>query len=332
MDLKINQPLVSVLLPIHNESPYFNESSKSILEQTYKNIELIIIYDGNNANLYNSFTSSDKRISFLHGNKKGIAAALNLGIKFSKGEYIARMDVDDISYLNRIEDQLKFLLKNALDVCSTNLKLIPNNRILFFPESDNEIKFWLTFASTLAHPGIFIKSNILKQFQYNELLPAAEDYDLWTRIAKEGYIFGNIKTPVLQYRIHNNQGSTLNKLQPIESIKIANNYSNNYFHKPVLILSKNNFGFNDNYTQENAIDLIINILILAKENNINIYSGERYILSIFSKINNINFNIIKIILQLNKIIPFSIKSKLLFYSIFRILLYKININTLLKNI
>ena len=312
MDLKINTPLVSVILPIHNESPYFNESSKSILEQTHKNIELIIIYDGSNPNLYKHFTSSDKRIIFLQGNKKGIAAALNLGIKFSNGEYIARMDVDDISYPNRIEDQLKFLLKHALDVCSTNLKLIPNNRILFFPESDNEIKFWLTFASTLAHPGIFIKSKIFKQFQYNELLPAAEDYDLWTRIAKAGYTFGNIKTPVLQYRIHNNQGSTLNKLQPIESIKIANNYSNNYFHKPVLILSKNNFGFNNNYTQENAIDLIINILILAKEKNIKIYSGERYIYSIFSKIDNINFNIFNDILQLNKLIPFSIKSKLLF--------------------
>ena len=127
MDTNLDSPLISILLPIYGESVYFEESLYSILVQSYKNFELLIIYDGDYSKMYEKYVLIDNRIIFIDGKKKGISAALNLGVLHAKGEYIARMDVDDMSSVDRIEEQLKYLIKNDLDICGSNLKLFPDS-------------------------------------------------------------------------------------------------------------------------------------------------------------------------------------------------------------
>lgn len=108
--MKFSNKLVSVIMPVFNpRKTQFELAVKSILNQTYRNIELIIINDGSNNGFdFNSISNLDERIRVIGlKTNHGISFAINLGIKHANGSYIARMDADDISFLNRIENQIK---------------------------------------------------------------------------------------------------------------------------------------------------------------------------------------------------------------------------------
>ena len=106
-------PLVSVIMHVYNSSEYLIESIESILNQTFRNFELIIINDGSTDESEKIIKSyADKRIVFFIQENKGLASTLNRGINQARGNWIARMDADNISYPNRLEEQLKFLINN----------------------------------------------------------------------------------------------------------------------------------------------------------------------------------------------------------------------------
>ena len=114
--MSINLPLVSVLMPVYNSKNYIEESINSILSQTYKNIEIILINDGCNDGteiILKAFSKSHSNIKLYNQDNIGYCNSINNGIQYCSGEYIARMDADDIMIFNRIEKQVNYLLNHT---------------------------------------------------------------------------------------------------------------------------------------------------------------------------------------------------------------------------
>lgn len=214
---------ISIIMSVYNETEKELELSiDSILQQTYKNIEFIIILDNPlNMNLYNKikqYSEKDKRIKFYSNLKNmGLAKSLNKGIELSTGKYIARMDADDISIETRLEKQIKFLKKNedvyliggqAEQIDENNKKI----RELKYECNYMLIKKIIKYRSCFLHPTIMFKRELLENIKGYRNFPCAQDYDLFYRIIDSGYKCENLPDKILKYRIRKNSISNEKKL------------------------------------------------------------------------------------------------------------------------
>lgn len=207
----MNNPLVSVILPCYNAEDFIEASIKSIMDQTYSNLEIIAIDDCSTDNTFSILqilSKNDNRIKILQNEKNaGLVSSLNNGIINAKGKYIARMDADDISLPQRIERQIKFMEQHVdVALCGSDYLTInsKNKEIgkISFPSENEEIKAALLFTNAFAHPTVVIRKEILERCgPYEEGLVPAEDYELWIRIA-ENYKIANIPAYLLKYRVH----------------------------------------------------------------------------------------------------------------------------------
>ena len=116
----INQPLVSVVIPFYSGIEWLFEAIESVLAQTYENIEIIIINDGSPEDLSEFVKEYNDKIRYVHQENRGAAAARNVGINLSKGEYIAFLDADDIWMPNKLKEQIYLMIKNKADWSHTN--------------------------------------------------------------------------------------------------------------------------------------------------------------------------------------------------------------------
>lgn len=128
-----SKPLVSVIMPCYNATSYLKEAIESIIEQTYKKLEIIVINDGstdNTLSILKEYTRMDSRLKIINQtSNQGLVSSLNLGIGKATGDYIARMDADDVSILNRIERQINFLQLNPdIDAVSCGFYYIKTNQ------------------------------------------------------------------------------------------------------------------------------------------------------------------------------------------------------------
>lgn len=204
--------LVSVLLPLYNEPIAFaKEAIDSILKQTYQNLEIILLLDNPQneelKKLITDYKGQDERVR-IHVNEenRGLPATLNAGINLATGDYIARMDGDDISVSTRIEKQLNYLLEHPkIDLIGSNAYIINEDgeeigeyRKL---QTDFSQKVMLRKASTnMIHPTWFGKSSLFKQCKYRNFMHC-EDYDFMARTYAMGANFYNLKEKLLYYRI-----------------------------------------------------------------------------------------------------------------------------------
>ncbi|NQV77967.1 MAG: glycosyltransferase [Lutibacter sp.] len=287
--MSINSPLVSVILPVYGNCDYLKHSIRSILNQSVQDFEVIIILD--NILITEDFIIrnglNDSRIKLLYGNGNGLSSALNLGIQNSTGRYLARIDSDDISELNRFELQIEYLKNNNLDACGSFIKYFgSSNYTRIFPVSHNEIVFLMQFGTQVAHPSAMFRSNFFDVIKYNEKYKQVEDLELWISAILSGKLIGNVPQYLLKYRTHVNQAS--NKAKS-EQNKIASNLTHElslkYFgDKYIKLFSKYNFGYNESMNAEDAFDFMNLYLKCANEicldNNIN----NLYFLSILSRI------------------------------------------------
>lgn len=203
-----NIPLVSVILPVYNAEKYIYQSIKSILTQEYKNIELIIINDGSTdatLNIINSF--QDDRILILNRENKGLVSSLNEGIDASHGDYICRMDADDISLPQRLSTQVNTFLENpSLDFIFSDVLLIDDdgNPICkaWIGKDTNEIVNRIEWYNTIYHPSVMFKKNLVFKYGYYEKhSDIYEDKDLWLRFKSNGVTFFYLKEILLKYRL-----------------------------------------------------------------------------------------------------------------------------------
>ena len=208
------------------------------------------------------------------------------------------MDADDIMHKDKILLQIKFMLKNKLDFCGTWIKFFGNeNKTIKYPVSDIDIRYFMVFGCPFAHPSIILKKEILKKNKYVETI--AEDYHLWTRVAKSplNYKFGNLPKVLLKYRRHYKQLSYDNTHIIKDSIKISNEYSAFYINdKNILeVFTSNNFGMYHKYEFFDFYKLFKSMILLAKKNMVSNDILLRLIVSIFNRTNNTKFyNLIEI--------------------------------------
>lgn len=205
----MNNPLVSVIMSVYNGEKYLRESIESILGQTFKDFEFIIINDGStdkSENIIKSF--NDPRIKLISRSNKGLVASLNEGIEKSLGKYIARMDSDDISESERLEKQINFLKSNPdiSVVGSWAKKINENSQIIeemnYPPAKNKEIKKYSLFHNPFIHPSIMFKKEIIKKIGlYNPFFKNAEDYEFWSRVLASFQV-ANLPLSLLRYRIN----------------------------------------------------------------------------------------------------------------------------------
>ncbi|HED1420429.1 TPA: glycosyltransferase [Kluyvera georgiana] len=207
----VNDILVSVIMPVYNSSAFIKDAIESILIQTHKKIEFIIIDDGSvdGSELIIKKYTDDERIVFISRENKGLVYTLNQALKMANGEYIARMDSDDISAANRIEEQLQFLIKNpdiAVVGCASYIinerSDIESHRV---PPSSPFLNHALHFfGPTLTHPSVcFNKKVIGEELYYSDCYPRAEDFELWVRLSRK-YSMANIPKMLFYYRLNSN--------------------------------------------------------------------------------------------------------------------------------
>jgi glycosyltransferase involved in cell wall biosynthesis len=207
----MSTPKVSVLMPVYNGEKYLKDAIESILNQTFTDFEFIIINDGSkdsSAAIVQSYL--DKRIVFVENEQNiGLIKTLNKGLLIAKGEYIVRMDCDDISLKNRIEVQVKFMDANpTIGACGSFYNIFINDKtaIADFPIDNEEMNCFLIFNSPIAHPTAIVRRQVLIENDINYSLDCihAEDYLLWSQLAEKGSL-ANISQALLNYRIHPGQ-------------------------------------------------------------------------------------------------------------------------------
>lgn len=208
-------PLVSVIMPVYNASEFIRASVESILDQSYSDIELILINDGSSDNSLEILKSyNDKRIKLINNeSNKGLIDSLNEGISHSSGKYIARMDADDISHFNRIKKQVELLEKNQeADIVATHTngtkKTLYHTRYL----NSEEIRSRLLFDNIFPHPTVMFRKDLFDRtgIRYNKEFLHAEDYAMWLALFETAK-YALIPEPLLQYREHGGQVSKLNR-------------------------------------------------------------------------------------------------------------------------
>ena len=191
-------------MPVYNSAKYLEEAIQSILNQSYKNFEFIIVNNGstdNSLDIIKKYANIDTRIKFYTENIKGISIALNTAIKHSSGDFIFRMDSDDISINNRIFETLKYMISNDLDICGSFIKKFKKNnfKLIKYPINHNAIILAIEYCSPIAHPTVCFNKRILNQIIYENCI--AEDWILWKKLRNNKMIkFGNVPQCLLYYR------------------------------------------------------------------------------------------------------------------------------------
>ena len=263
----MSEPKISVVMPAYNAEKYITKAIDSILAQTFSNFEFIIINDASIDSTKEIIESyKDFRIKLINNDQnQGVAESLNIGISAAKGQYIARMDADDISLPERFQKQVDFMEKNPdIDVCGSWAKKTENaNEIIKNPSSYEDIKDTLFFSCSMSHSTILFKRSL--NFQYSSEFPRAEDYDLWCKKINDLKFF-NIPEILLLYRVHNNQvGSAHQKEQNNNAKDIrARNLKNigvNLSEKELKIY--NDF-FSDQFIPQNIDEVVTAINIFEK--------------------------------------------------------------------
>jgi glycosyltransferase involved in cell wall biosynthesis len=204
-------PKITVLMPVYNCELYIQEAVDSILNQTFTDFEFLIIDDASSDKTVTIIkTYNDLRIKLIEKPlNTGYTNSLNYGLTIASGEYIARMDGDDISLPERFAKQVAFLDKN-LDVvlCGTALKIIDSYRVICYPEFHEDIKLEMLKRNCIVHPSVMFKKSVLNNnyIKYDISKEPAEDYNLWTKLLLYGKLY-NFQEVLLYYRVHQSQVS-----------------------------------------------------------------------------------------------------------------------------
>lgn len=201
-------PKISVVMPVYNGEKYLREAINSVLNQTFKDFDFYIIDDGSTDNTEKLVKSySDPRIIYLKNDEnRGIVYSLNRGIDISTGEYIARMDADDISQIKRFEVQVEYMDEHKnVAVIGSAIRVFGEGIQSYtwqFPTTPAQAKADMLFNSSLVHPSVMIRRAALIRYglKYEEYT-GLEDYVLFWRLAQHNDIVSHPDV-LLQYRKH----------------------------------------------------------------------------------------------------------------------------------
>ena len=204
-----SSPLVSVVMSVYKGEKYLAEAIESILNQTFRDFEFIIIDDGSTDStpqILEQYREADSRVHIYSQENRGLIASLNRGCRLAKGKYIARMDADDISLPARFARQVKFLSEHAdIGVLGTWIEYIDENGnstgTWRMPVQPEVVDWALLFGTCLAHPSVMMRRTAVEQVGwYHAGMLYAEDYDLWSRM-RETTLLANLPDTLVQRRV-----------------------------------------------------------------------------------------------------------------------------------
>jgi glycosyltransferase involved in cell wall biosynthesis len=285
-------PLVTVLMPVYNSEMFLRDAIESILNQTYNNIEFLIINDGSTDSSENIILDyiHDRRIIYvINPENIKLIDTLNRGIAISKGKYIVRMDSDDISLPNRIEDLVTFMEKDEnkkVGVCGSFFKKIGvKEEEVKYPVSDSDLRFALFFYNPICHPTSIWRKSIINRhnLKFKREYLHAEEYEFWVQISEVSEI-KNIDRVLLKYREHSLQVSNLHakiqketarKVRSKLLLQIDESLSENHFDLwEKIILNENHENHENHFI---SIQFIEHLILKNEKNKVidNIYFKKK---------------------------------------------------------
>lgn len=248
-------PLVSVLIPSFNAGSYLIEAVNSILNQSYSNLEVIVIDDGStDASIDTIINIRDKRLKIITQENSGKSAALNNAIKIATGEYIAIQDADDLSYPTRIEEMVNVMVNNhdigmlfsGHDIIINNRRIAPIN----FPLDANESKKCIDSFQMPGHdPTLMVKTTLAKEYLFDPKFSIGQGLDFILRIG-EKHPTMSIGTPLYSYRITKSSATKSNLTRRIRFVRqvLRDAYSRRNTEVPKYLLAENDGSATDNFS------------------------------------------------------------------------------------
>lgn len=197
-------PKVSVLMPIHNtQETYLREAIESVLQQTFRDFEYIILNNSPNNLAIEDIVKSynDPRIRLVRSEyEMGISKGRNKLMQLARGDYFAILDHDDICLPTRLEKEVEILDKNpAVGVVGCWVERFPSTKLAKYPEHNREIEYYLMQGCAVAHTAAMVRRSALGGIQYEEEYTPSEDYRLWCRLIGKTQFY-NIPIVLMKYR------------------------------------------------------------------------------------------------------------------------------------
>ncbi len=205
-------PQISVVMPVYNAGRYLPAAIESVLNQTFRDFELILVNDASTDNSQDLMRGySDDRVRIItNETNQGITKSLNHALQNCRAPFIARMDADDIMHPDRLQKQYAAMLANHdIAVLATRIEMINEDGEITGiwntdadTTSESDIRHVMSKTNCIAHPSVMMRKEIALEFQYTEKQKGAEDWDLWLRILNRGFRILKLDEVLLSYRIH----------------------------------------------------------------------------------------------------------------------------------
>lgn len=213
--------------------PYLPETLDSILDQSFRDFEIIALDDGSNDGTSRYLSSiRDKRLRLVRLNKVGLPTALNHGLQLAKAPFIARIDADDVALPERLELQYRFLTErpDCVAVGCQSWRVDGEGRYIedcTYPTGIDAIRWEAMFRCPVLHPGVmFRRQEILDEGGYNREFDVAQDYELWTRLLLQGKVLANLPEFLIRYRVHDRMVGVVQQDRQIQTgSRIAGAYA-----------------------------------------------------------------------------------------------------------
>ena len=221
--------LVSVIIPFYKKHQFIEKSIDSVINQLFKNIEIIIIHDDpsdKNFSLIERIKKKDKRIKIIRNTKNlGAGISRNLGIAASKGEYIAFLDADDVWYPDKLTLQIDFMRSKNIEFSHTSYEIVnENGNILSERISPAQLEFnQLIKSCDIGLSSVILKKTIIKNFEFPPL-KTKEDYVLWLMLSKSGIKIYSLNKILMKWRKLDNSLSSNILQKLIDGFRVYNIY------------------------------------------------------------------------------------------------------------
>jgi glycosyltransferase involved in cell wall biosynthesis len=203
-------PRISVVMPAFNAAPFITETLKSVLDQTIIDVEVIVVDDGSTDGTRERISGYGDRVRLLHQDRGGAAKARNLGVGHARGEWIAFLDADDLWTPDKLERQLALAAETGSSfVFADRINIgergpLPELQSTIQPLRDGDIYEVLLRGNFITTSSVLLRRDVFEQvgrFSEDPILPPAEDWDLWLRVAHD-HPAAACRLPVVKYRHH----------------------------------------------------------------------------------------------------------------------------------
>ena len=310
-------PRISIIFPVYNSEKYLLESLESVFNQTISDFELIIINDKSTDSSLNIIKKIEKeysnfQIKIIHNKYNiGLSKSLNKAFKKSKGEFIARMDSDDIASPDRLEKQLNFMIKHPdVGLVGSNSVIVDKNKKKIdytdYPLNDIDIRAHFFFHNPINHPSILFRKELFRSSPYSTKYKTTQDYYFYYCLMSQTKL-ANIKDYLMTQRIHSDSVSfKYKKIQLTNTLKIQQEYylsiiKKKFDHQKFFILNKYFLSDKDAFLKDRiniasacleVLDLYKNIQIFTKNKSIEKFFLKKFIIHFSSSIgekNSLNF-------------------------------------------